>query len=556
MKGNHAVSEQPKLRMRFERFYDLPPARLPAGYTIRRFRPGDESLWAGVLHASGELGDWNLERAQRALVGTSRVQGDSIHLVMAGEKAVATACVQVVDGRTREAELGWVATVPEHRGRGLGRQVCAAVLRHIEALGYPTAYLVTDDHRLPAVKTYLRLGFAPEMIHDSHPARWEALYDALHLRPKRPWRVGIVGRRGASTIAACKALPDAEVVAVCDLDETTLAHLSQQHGIAHTYTQYEAMLDSDIDAVVVATPMHLHVPHSVAALRAGKHVLSEVTAAVSLEESWELFETVYQSGLTYMLAENYCYRRPNVLVRELVRRGLFGEVYYGEGEYIHELKELNERTPWRRIWQTGRNGNTYPTHSLGPVLQWMSDRVVTVSCLGSGHHYRDPRGKSYENEDSTITLCKLARGGLVQLRLDMLSNRPHKMDYYSLQGTKGAYEAARGLGDQPKIWLQEAAGEKLEWQPLSDFESYLPANWRNPPEAALRAGHGGGDFWEVSDFVAALSGRIPSPIDVVTALEWTSAGLCSELSIARQGAPVDLPDYRAAWRAKRHLEVE
>lgn len=357
-------------------------------------------------------------------------------------------------------------------------------------------------------------------------------------------KVGIVGRRGGSFMAAFQAIPEADVVAYCDIDAAALQAFSDKHGIRQRYTRYEDLLESDVDAVVVATPMPLHVPQSVAALKAGKHVLSEVPAAVSLEECWELVETVASTGRVYMMAENYCYIPSNVLVRELVRQGYFGDVYFGQGEYIHELKSLNEKTPWRRVWQTGRNGNTYPTHSLGPVLQWMEDRVETVCCLGSGRHYRDPRGHEYENEDATLTLCKLSRGGLVQLRLDMLSNRPHNMTYYSLQGTKGCYEAARGMGDPPKIWLADFADGPEHWRPLSDFEEHLPDRWRNPPAAARQAGHWGGDYWEVRDFIDAVLGRRPPAIDVWTAVEWTAVGLCSIESIARGGAPVEVPDFR------------
>lgn len=371
-------------------------------------------------------------------------------------------------------------------------------------------------------------------------------------------KVGLVGRRGGAFVQALKAIPEAELVAMCDLDENVLRMAVERYGVRRTYTDYEAFLDSDIDAVVVATPMPLHVPQSVAALKAGKHVLSEVPAAVSLEECWQLLETVEETGRTYMMAENYCYIRTNVLVRELVRRGFFGEVYFGVGEYIHELKELNERTPWRRVWQTGRNGNTYPTHSLGPLLQWLDDRVETVCCLGSGHHYRDPRGARYENEDTTITLGKLSRGGLVQLRLDMLSNRPHAMAYYALQGTKGCYEAPRafrGVEETHKVWFADYCDGPQDWRPLSDFEEYLPERYKNPPEEALKAGHWGGDYWEVRDFIDAILTGEPPEIDVVTAVEWTAVGLCSIESISRGGAPVDVPDFRARFSVPRKGEA-
>ena len=134
----------------------------------------------------------------------------------------------------------------------------------------------------------------------------------------------------------------------------------------------------------------------------------------------------------------------------MVRQGLFGTPYYAEGEYLHELKELNEITKWRRKWQTGINGITYGTHSLGPILQWMpGDRVARVCCAGRGHHYSDPRGDIYENEDSCVMLCKMRSGGLVKIRVDMLSDRPHAMTNYQLQGTDGCYESSRAARRVP-----------------------------------------------------------------------------------------------------------
>jgi predicted dehydrogenase len=371
-------------------------------------------------------------------------------------------------------------------------------------------------------------------------------------------RIGLAGApRAASFIRALRSLPGVHVAALCDTDRTKLTAIADQHGIEHRFTDYAEMLATDLDAVVVATPMPFHAPQAVLALKAGKHVLSEVPAATDLEQCWRLVEAVRASGRQYMMAENYCYMKPNVLVREIARRGLFGELYFGEGEYIHELKELNERTPWRRRWQTGRNGNTYPTHSLGPLLQWFDDRVTSVACFGSGRHYRDPRGDLYENEDTTFTACRLSRSGLVNIRLDMLSNRPHNMTYYSLQGTTGCYEAPRGLGDGPKIWLSERSSGPNEWRSLWDLEAeFLPEFWRSPPEAARQAGHGGGDFFEVWEFVQAIRNNAPPPIDLFLALDMTVPGLVSQESIARGSVPLPVPDFRAIRRFPDDLPPE
>ncbi len=362
-------------------------------------------------------------------------------------------------------------------------------------------------------------------------------------------RIGIVGAcgRGASFKAACDALPGVRVQAVCDTNAGELPAAAERLGALEQYTDYGRMLaEAEIDAVIIGTPMPLHVLQSIAALAHNKNVLSEVPAGVSVAECRELVQAAKTSSAIYMMAENYTYSRQNVLVRELARLGLFGTPYFAEAEYIHELKGLNEQTPWRRKWQTGINGNTYPTHSLGPILQWMpGDRVVAVCCVGSGHHYLDPRGNEYENEDSTLTLCKMRSGGLVKLRLDMLSDRPHAMTNYQLQGTDGAYESARAHGETDRIWLRALSKNQNDWTPLKELEAeYLPEMWREAGAAASRAGHGGGDYFEIVDFAAAVRGVRPAAIDIHAAMDMTLPGLVSQQSIAQGGEWLPVPDSR------------
>ena len=365
--------------------------------------------------------------------------------------------------------------------------------------------------------------------------------------------VGIVGAvgRGRSFCAALEA-NGARVHAVCDIRADRLDECREKTGASEKYADYGTMLaESDLDAVVIGTPMPLHVPQSIMALEHGVHVLSEVPAGVSVEECRDLVAACRKSSALYMMAENYIYTKPNVFIRELARAGLFGQTYYAEGEYLHELKQLNEETPWRRKWQTGIDGITYPTHSLGPILQWMGgDRVARVCCEGSGRHYTDPRGEEYHQE-SAVMLCKTEGGALVKIRLDMISDRPHAMNNHQLQGTDGAYESSRGgPGEKGKLWLR-ALGEEMRWHDLDAVMApdslggeYLPEGWLKPPPEALAAGHGGGDYFEIADFIKSIRGEMPCPVGVHEALDMTLPGLISQQSIARGGAWLDVPDSR------------
>jgi predicted dehydrogenase len=277
-----------------------------------------------------------------------------------------------------------------------------------------------------------------------------------------------------------------------------------------------------------------------------------VPAGVSIDECRELVDACAQTGGTYMMAENYCYTRPNVMVREIARAGLFGTPYYSVGEYLHELKGLNEITTWRRKWQTGVNGVTYGTHSLGPILQWMpGERVVSVSCAGTGHHYVDPRGDEYENEDSCTMLCRMSDGGLAVVRVDMLSNRPHAMHNHELQGTDGCYESPRESEGIHRVWLRSRCDDPNEWMNLAELEDeFLPDFWRHATETARTAGHGGGDYFEILDFVDAVTGKRPCPIGIHEAMDMTLPGLVSQRSIEQDSAWLPVPHSRD-WETER-----
>ncbi len=383
--------------------------------------------------------------------------------------------------------------------------------------------------------------------------------------PRDALKVGIVGAcaRGASFKLGCDAV-GLKIAAACDTNADGLEQAAATLGAAEKFTDYETMLNkARLDAVIIGTPMPLHVPQSIAALERGVHVLSEVPAGVSLDECRQLVAACAASKGVYMLAENYTYSKSNVLIRELVRQGLFGDVYYAEGEYLHEVKELNEVTPWRRQWQTGIAGVTYCTHSLGPLLQWMpGDRVTHVCCADAGQRYKDPRGDAYA-QTTPVMLCQTAKKALIKIRVDLLSNRPHAMTNYTLQGTDGCYESGRGgPADRPKLWLR-ALSEDMRWHDLDGLmstdrfvEKYLPALWRNPPPAALKAGHGGGDYFEVLDFMHAITGAAPCPIGIHEAMDMTLPGLVSQQSVRDGSRWLEVPDSRAWAKGESQPQLQ
>jgi len=127
-------------------------------------------------------------------------------------------------------------------------------------------------------------------------------------------KVGVVGRRGLAYVAGLRSCEGVQVCTLCDLD-VSAETLGRESGVDEFTVDFERMLDQ-VDAVVIATPMHVHASQALAALGQGKAVLSEVTAAVSVEECQALSE----AGGTYFFAENYCYFRQNLIAREIAAR--------------------------------------------------------------------------------------------------------------------------------------------------------------------------------------------------------------------------------------------
>lgn len=366
-------------------------------------------------------------------------------------------------------------------------------------------------------------------------------------------QIGVLGAGGRAKDFALPLLDSehATVTAVCDLSEESLAEAKQAFHAAETYLNYDEMLwNAEIDAVIITTPKQYHVPQAIAALEQDIDVFCEVPAGASLGECRDLVRAVKRSHATYMMAENFIYRKDVLVIRELVRSGAFGDVYYAVGERVGEEKEKLEQTKWRRTWRGGRNGITYPTHTLGPVLSWLpDDRISRLTCAGSGHHHTDPRGDEYTQEDTTVLLGKTEQGRLVRLRQDLFSKRPPGKYNFQLQGTEGSYESARAESESDKIWLEALHGgsqdDERRWTDLAELEQeYLPDRRKDVPDRIKAVGHNGADYFIVSDFIDCIANDEPVPIGIHSAMDMTLPGILSERAIENENIWIDVPDSR------------
>lgn len=389
-------------------------------------------------------------------------------------------------------------------------------------------------------------------------------------------RFAVVGAgRGKTFINAAKSSNvGIELVAICDQNEAALGVWKEEAGV-RLYTDYSELLnDKDVDAICIATPVPLHARQAIAALDAGKHVLSEVTACFTIEEGWDLISAVERTGLTYMMAENYCYIAAVMQVQNMVDQGVFGELTYASGSYIHDCRNLFFNAQGGLTWRGGLRHNvvacTYPTHSLGPVARWLginrNDFLVSTATWQSksrataDYAKRNlPENSEYKSDafwphpDTSTTSIRTQNGALIDIRLDFASARPHQMMRYELQGTKAAFALPDAVGAphiDPLIWIQDRSptnpkGIAKEWEPLSKYrEEFEHPLWKEHRERAENAGHGGGDYFILREFVSAIAENRFPLIDVYDAVTWSSITPLSKLSIEKGNAPVPVPNFK------------
>lgn len=387
-------------------------------------------------------------------------------------------------------------------------------------------------------------------------------------------RFAVVGAgRGKSFIqAAANPATGVELVAICDRNPAALE--KWRDGDVTLFTDLDAVLnDPKIDAVCLATPVNQHARQAIAALNAGKHVLSEVTAAFTLEECWDLIAAVERSGRTYMMAENYCFTEAALQVQNMVEQGVFGELTYASGSYLHDARNLlftpQGELTWRgELRRDFGPANGYPTHSLGPVARWLginrTDRLVSTASWHTNSkgitNYAQrnfPDQTDYQapgywaHADSVSTHIRTERGALIDLRFDIVSCRPHQLMRYELQGTRAAYALPDAVKPEPLVWIADRSptdsrGIAGGWEPLFHYrEEFIHPLWREHREAATQAGHGGGDYFLLREFASAVREQRPPMIDVYDAVTWSSIIPLSVQSIAAGGAPVAVPHFKS-----------
>lgn len=354
-------------------------------------------------------------------------------------------------------------------------------------------------------------------------------------------RVGVVGVGRGQTFMHQAPAAGMELVAVCDLWEERLAEVGKRYGIA-TYTDYDAFLGHDLDAVVLANYFHEHAPFALKALRAGKHVMSECAACSTLAEGVELCREVEKSDRIYLFAENYPYTAFNLEMARLYKAGEIGRVLYAEGEYNHPMS-LQSRlaiAPGLRHWRNNLPTTYYCTHAMAPLMAITDTMPVRVNGFTAPLPEDSKRPRLWKQADiGGIILAQMDNGAVFKL---LQGGLPGHSIFYRLHGERGLMETGRG----PGYWGPGSVRiVHDEWELK---QGQVPEKIYFPPfptwaQAAIKAGHGGGDWFTNHYFAEAIrSGKQPY-LNIYRGVAMSAIGILAWKSVLDQGNSYEVPDF-------------
>jgi len=386
--------------------------------------------------------------------------------------------------------------------------------------------------------------------------------------------IGFGGRGYGSLKGNILARENVDVVAVCDAYEDRMekaaALVEEVRGVRPfaTLDYHEVTRRDDVDVVIVTAAWEPHIDMAIDAMEHGKFVGIEVGGAYSLHDCFRLVDAYERTGVQCMMLENCCYGREELLVTNMVKKGLFGDIVHCAGGYQHDLRSEivygEEKRHYRLRNYMNRNCENYPTHELGPIAKVLNinrgNRMVsltaTASCSKGLHEFirthedanQELLNVDFAQGDVFTTVIKCAHGQTITLTLDTTLPRCYTRNF-TVRGTKGLYE---GITDA--IFL-DGMDSSLEfnlpktWGNIKDFrEEHEHPIWKRFLDSGIRGGHGGMDWLIYSAFLESYERGIEPPIDTYDTAAWMAITPLSEESAAKGSAPVAIPDFtHGAW---------
>ncbi|MBL8878121.1 MAG: Gfo/Idh/MocA family oxidoreductase [Phycisphaerales bacterium] len=395
-------------------------------------------------------------------------------------------------------------------------------------------------------------------------------------------RIGFVGLggMGSNHIEHLLRVPGATICAVCDIVPEKVARIQdlvektgqpRPTGYSKGDRDFVRLCETEqLDIVYNAAPWEWHVPICVAAMRNGKHAATEVPAALTADDCWKLVEYAEKFEKHCVMLENCNYGRFEMMVFNMVRKGVFGEIVHAEVGYQHDLRavkfDMQGEGLWRRAHATKRDGNFYPTHGLGPAAQAMDinrgdqfDYLVSMSGNARGLAlYAEKtlppdsplRSERYKLADVNTTLIRTVRGRTIYVVHDTHLPRPYAR-FGLFQGTNAIYG-----GHPPRVHI-EGRSPGHDWEPIDKYaDEFEHPLWRTDAAQRATGGHGGMDYLENLRLIQCLQRGEPTDMNVYDAAAISCVVELTARSVAKGSEPVSIPDFtRGRWRTNSPLAI-
>ncbi len=358
-------------------------------------------------------------------------------------------------------------------------------------------------------------------------------------------RVGVVGlgHRGRAMAKLAAEFDCVTLAAACDLFPNnwfeqqwlSAAAMSDMFPKAQFYSDYDEMLEkAELDIVIVETGADVHAAFCEKALDKNIHVLTDIPVVANLKEAESLWKAAERSKATISVGSNPNERKYTILLQDFYKKGLLGEPYYMEAEYIHWSLpgssfsvHLNENGDWRKLLCPIR----YCTHSLGPLLTILNEELRKVSCFGTGCRDELAIAAGHAKDDMSCAQFQTDSGVVIRLLRNGYCRADIGHHAYRVFGTQGYIEQIDRCG---KSVIRYNSHKELDVNLKEIDGSSTPPGYENNPKA-IAGGHGGMDFAMMEHFLDAIVGGKPAPISLKAGLGMTLPGIYAEESSKRGG---------------------
>ena len=352
-------------------------------------------------------------------------------------------------------------------------------------------------------------------------------------------RCGVAGLgRGKLFVSILESLHQCKVVAVCDSNPEVLTGYP---SIA-AHTDFDEFIQEELDMVAIITPGPDHAVQSVKALERGIHVLCETPCAYSVDEAQALVKAVKKSGKKFMLAENYPWMGFALEFQKWHEQGMFVTIIYAEGDYTHDCRDYMllddgkyipyaERSKYpnaQKAWRVaGLPPLAYTSHTLGPLLSLIQDRVSSVVGFSAGSRTTPELGTI----DLETGLFQTENGTVIRLTNGFTVAHPFSL-YYKIVGTKGSMIIQKLEEEDAYFYSDNSGSSNGKWQKL-DFEFSKRPDGKDSTAVMTE------------EFVVSIVENTPPPIDIFSSLEMVIPGVLAHESAVSGGKMIQVPDFRS-----------